>query len=125
MLKIIDNTIYIVRGDDETLTVNLNADGEPAALGENDVLTLTVRELPSETSPIILSSTSPPGSNVIAIRHEDTAEKEYGQYSADIQLTTAAGLRRTVWPVVDEDNIPKARASNLKNFVILPEVTMT
>lgn len=125
MLKIIDNTIYIVRGDDETLTVNLSADNEPVTIGEHDTLTLTVRQLPSEESPVIFSSTSVPGTNCIAIRHDDTADKDYGQYSADIQLLTADGLRKTVWPVVSEDNIPPTRATNLKNFVILPEVTMT
>lgn len=124
MLKIIDDVIYIVRGDDEGFDVNLSAGTEVISIGEVEVMTLTVRKEPDEESPIVFETTTAPGSNHVVIRHEDTADAEYGEYSADIQLTTANGERKTVWPVVDEDNIPKARSANLKNFVILPEVTM-
>lgn len=124
MLKIIDEKIYLRRGDDEVLAVNLNAGDETVQMGEGETLTLTVRELPSEDSNIIFTTTSAPGSNRIIISHADTADAEYGEYSADIQLLTAEGHRKTVWPDIDEDNLPKARAANLKNFILLPEVTM-
>lgn len=124
MLKIIEEKIYLRRGDDEVLEVNLSAGGETAQMGEGETLTLTVRELPSLDSAIIFATTSAPGSNRIVIRHADTADAEYGEYSADVQLMTADGLRKTVWPDIDEDNLPKARAANLKNFILLPEVTM-
>lgn len=124
MLKIIDGKIYMRRGDDEVLEVNLTAGGEAITVGENETLTLTVRELPSRDSPEIFQSTGAPGSNRIIINHADTADAEYGEYSADVQLLTAEGLRKTVWPDIDEDNLPKARNRNLKNFILLPEVTM-
>lgn len=125
MLKIIDEKIYLRRGDDEVLEVTLNnTDGSTAEIGENETLTLTVRELPVSESPIIFTTTSAPGSNRIVISHADTAEAPYGEYSADVQMMTADGLRKTVWPDFDEDNLPKAKASNLKNFILLPEVTM-
>jgi len=124
MLKIIDGKIYLVRGDDEVLEVNVSSDGEAVQLAEGDTLTLTVRELPSKESREILRVTSAPGSNRIIINHSDTADAEYGEYSADVQLMTADGRRRTVWPVIDENNIPKAEAKNWKNFILLPEVTL-
>lgn len=124
MLKIIEEKIYLRRGDDEVLEVNLNAGSDTVQMGEGETLTLTVRELPSLDSPVIFSTTSAPGSNRIVIRHADTAGAEYGEYSADVQLLTADGLRKTVWPNIDEENLPKARAANLKNFILLPEVTM-
>ena len=124
MLKIIDEKIYLRRGDDESLEVNLNAGNESVQIGEGETLTLTVREQPSLDSPIIFTTTSAPGSNRIVIRHEDTAEAPYGEYSADVQLMTAEGYRKTVWPNIDEDNLPKANDRNLKNFILLPEVTM-
>ena len=124
MLKIIDDKIYMRRGDDEVLEVSLNAGEESVQMGENETLTLTVRAQPSSDSPIIFSTTSAPGSSRIIINHADTAEADYGEYSADIQMLTAEGYRKTVWPDIDEDNIPKAKNRNLKNFVILPEVTM-
>lgn len=129
MLKVIDDVVYIRRGDDEVLDVNvgIKVDEEfvPVELGETETLTLTVRETPEEDSPVVFSSTGAPGSTRIVINHADTAKAEYGKYSADVQMLTAEGLRKTVWPVVNEENIPRASTSNMKNFVILPEVTMT
>ena len=124
MLKIIEEKIYLRRGDDEVLEVNLNAGSDTVQMGEGETLTLTVRELPSKESTILFTTTSAPGSNRVIISHADTAEVEYGEYSADIQLMTADGLRKTVWPDIDEENLPKARTANLKNFILLPEVTM-
>lgn len=124
MLKIIDERIYMVRGDDEVLEVNVSNDGGAVTLGESETLTLTVRELPSKESPVIFASTSAPGKTRIVINHADTSDAEYGEYSADIQLLTADGRRKTVWPVVEEDNLPKAGTKNWKNFILLPEVTM-
>ena len=125
MLKVIEDRIYLIRGDDEALKVNVTNDaGEAVILGETETLTLTVREQPSRESSVIFASTSAPGSNRIVINHADTADTEYGEYSADVQLLTAEGRRKTVWPVFGEDNIPRANDKNWKNFIILPEVTM-
>ena len=124
MLKVIDNVIYLVRGDDESLEVNLQLGGESVDVGEFETLTLSVRALPDAASLPVFVSTSAPGSNRIVINHADTADADYGEYSADIQILMADGKRKTVWPVLEEGNIPKAKNKNLKNFVILPEVTM-
>ena len=124
-MKIIDDKIYMRRGDDEVLIVELQDDaGSPAEMPEGATLTLTVRQRPDDESPVLFSTASVPGSNRIIIRHDDTASTAYGEYSADVQMRTAEGLRKTVWPIISEEDPPKAGNSNLKNFVILPEVTM-
>lgn len=119
MLKIENNKIYMVRGDDEVLQVAL----EGYEMASGDTLTLTVRELPSNESKVLLSSTSAPGSNRIVIRHADTTEVPVGAYSADVQLLTADGLRRTVWPTNITDPT-RQRAANMKNFILVSEVTI-
>lgn len=119
--------IWMYRGDDEVIVVPLfSGSGEsrtPYEMQSGDTVTLTVRETPSEESPVLLQITSAPGSNRIPIRHEDTAELAPGQYSADIQLLTADGMRKTVWPDFDPSGSNLYVGLNLKNFVIIPEVT--
>lgn len=124
MLSIIDDIIYMVRGDDEELPAYVHRGKSEVSLQPTEVLTLTVREIPTAESPVIFAATSEPGSNIIQIRHEHTANAACGAYSADIELITADGLHKTLWPVVDEDNIPSIKPKNRKNFAILPEVTM-
>lgn len=120
-----DGKIYMVRGDDEALDVELTLDdGETAyEMQSGDTLTLTVRETPSRDSEVLLQITGAPGSPRIPIRHEDTAQMEYGAYSADIQLLTAEGERRTVWPTL-QTGARRITSANLKNFNIASEVTM-
>ena len=115
--------IWMVRGDDETILVPLtDADGAEYAMQEDDTLTLTVRETPSDDSPVLAQITGAPGSNRIPIAHADTAQMEPGRYSADIQLITG-GLRRTVWPDYDPTASNRYRVKNMQNFVLLAEVT--
>lgn len=119
MLKVENGRIYVVRGDDEVLSVAL--EGYEMAAG--DVLTLTVRELPTAESAALITVKSAPGSNRIVLSHADTANVPYGAYSADVQLLTADGLRRTVWPTNITDPA-RARGSNMKNFIVVSEVTV-
>lgn len=117
------DVIYLTKGDDAVLEVSSIATdgGKEYALQETDVLTLTVRALPSEDSPALIQIDALPGSNRIVFRHEDTAELTVGRYSADVQLTTADGKRYTVWPTITGSG--RYVIKNLKNFVIMPEVT--
>lgn len=121
--KSVVSKIAMYRGDSETLRVPLTLDGEEYAMQDGDTLTMTVRETPAAESPVLIQITGAPGSNRIPIAHEDTAELEPGWYSADIQLLTAEGLRKTVWP---DFAVPTGRISqkNMSNFAIMPEVTM-
>ena len=117
------DVIYLTKGDDAVLEVSSIATegGEEYALQDTDVLTLTVRALPSADSPVLIQIDALPGSNRIVFRHEDTAELDVGRYSADVQLTTAEGKRYTVWPTITGSG--RYVVKNLKNFVIMPEVT--
>lgn len=122
---IIDNgKIWMVRGDDEALDVTLTLDdGEtPYEMRPGDVLTLTVRETPSRDSAVILQTSGAMGSSRILIRHEDTENVAYGAYSADIQLMTEDGERKTVWPALEASS-RRVTEANLKNFNIASEVT--
>ena len=117
------DAIYITKGDDAVLEVSsITTDGGGEyALQDADVLTLTVRALPSADSPALIQIDSLPGVNRIVLRHEDTAELNVGRYSADVQLTTADGKRYTVWPAITGSG--RYVVKNLNNFVIMPEVT--
>ena len=117
------DVIYLTKGDDAVLEVSSIATegGAEYELQPEDELTLTVRALPSAQSPVLLQIDALPGSNRIVFRHEDTAELDVGRYSADVQLTTADGKRYTVWPTITGSG--RYVIKNLKNFVIMPEVT--
>lgn len=124
MFYVEDGGIYLTRGDDAVLTVEeiLAGDGTAYELRPGDVLTLTVRAIPSADSEAIVKIDGAPGGNRIPIRHEDTASAAPGRYSADVQLTTAEGLRLTVWPRLEGGAAYQVK--NFNNFIIMPEVTI-
>lgn len=117
------DVIYLTKGDDAVLEISSIAmdSGEEYALQETDVLTLTVRALPSAQSPVLLQIDALPGSRRIVFDHDATAELDVGRYSADVQLTTADGKRYTVWPSVSGSSRYVVKSFN--NFVLMPEVT--
>lgn len=117
------DVIYLTKGDDAVLEISSIAmdSGEEYALQETDVLTLTVRALPSAQSPVLLQIDALPGSRRIVFDHDATAELDVGRYSADVQLTTAEGKRYTVWPSVSGSSRYVVKSFN--NFVLMPEVT--
>lgn len=120
MLFIEDDKVYLTRGDDAVLQVALNGESEPYVMQTGDVLSLTVRELPTADSPVLFAIKSL--TERIVIRHEDTKDVQPGQYSADVQLITADGKRFTVWPLL-KGNARKS-VSNWRNLTIMPEVTV-
>ena len=117
------DVIYLTKGDDAVLEITSIATegGAEYELQGTDVLTLTVRALPSAQSPALLQIDAQPGSRRIVFSHADTAELDVGRYSADVQLTTAEGKRYTVWPTITGSG--RYVVKNLNNFVIMPEVT--
>ena len=117
------DVIYLTKGDDAVLEITSIATegGTEYELQADDVLTLTVRALPSAQSPALLQVDALPGSRRIVFSHADTAELDVGRYSADVQLTTADGKRYTVWPTITGSG--RYVVKNLNNFVIMPEVT--
>lgn len=124
MFKIEDGVISITRGDDAVMEITAaDESGTEYETQPGDVYTLTVRELPSRESAVLLEIPGAPGSNRIPIRHEDTADLQVGRYSADVQLTTADGRRQTIWPELTGSARYKEKA--FRNFILMPEVTMT
>lgn len=122
MFYVEDQAIYLTRGDSAEVSIDLTTEGgESYDLGASDTLTLTVRKEPAATSKVIFAK-SVTGSGVIPITPEDTRDAEIGQYSADIQLTTADGEVHTVYPRLEGKS--RYRERNFKNFIIMPEVTM-
>lgn len=117
-----DQAIYLTRGDSAEVSIDLTtAGGEIYELGANDILTLTVRKEPTATSTVVFAK-SVKGSGVIPIAPEDTQSAAVGQYSADIQLTTADDEVHTVYPQLEGK--ARYRERNFKNFIIMPEVTI-
>ena len=117
-----EQAIYLTRGDSAEVSIDLTTDGgEKYELGAGDTLTLTVRKEPTATSAVIFAK-SVTGSGAVTITPEDTQDAEVGQYSADIQLTTADGEVHTVYPRLEGK--ARYRERNFKNFIIMPEVTM-
>lgn len=123
MLIIEENKIYITKGDDAVIELDMTIDGALYEMQAGDVLTLTVREKPVDSEPVLLQAQGIPGSRQIALVHEDTEKLAAGQYSADIQLTTQDGRRITVWPMLEGAN--RKSTSNNKTFNVMPEVTTT
>ena len=122
MFYVEDQAIYLTRGDSAEVSIDLTTEGgEAYDLGAGDTLTLTVRKEPTATSAVVFAK-SVKGSGVIPIAPEDTRGAEVGQYSADIQLTTADGEVHTVYPRLEGK--ARYRERNFKNFVLMPEVTM-
>lgn len=109
--------ISLPRGTCISLPVNMVSDGEAVVMDETDYLVLTVREIASESSPILLEITGDKGSNVLTIHESDTASMEVGKYSAEIRLYHF-GCVYSVWGIDATDS----REKNLKNFVILAGV---
>lgn len=116
------DVIYLTKGDDAVLEISsiVTPSGSAYTLRDTDVLTLTVRSLPSSQYPARIQIDALPGSKRIVIRHEDTAELDVGRYSADVQLTTD-GKRFTVWPEITGSS--RYVVKNFNNFIIMPEVT--
>ena len=123
LFKIEDDVIYITRGDNAALDITAYIDesqSEEYELQEGDKFIFSVRKIASAGSELVFAVETT--TNRIVLSHEDTADKEVGKYSADVQLNTANGDRYTIWP---QFSVTKpSKEFNYKNFCIMPEVTM-
>ena len=119
MLTIEDEKIYLTKGDDAAIEMTItDSMGQPYTMQEGDTLTLTVRGLPDDSSPVLLTATSV--TSTIVIPSSDTSSLTVGEYSCDVQLKNAAGHRYTLYPTT-----LYSKVKNWKNFIIMPEVTYT
>lgn len=116
MLKVSGTTITMTRGDTAVLDVSLtDVTGAAYEMQAGDTLTITVRKTASESSDVLLTATS--DNTSLCIRPQDTAGIQPGACSYDIQLNTAQG---DVFTVIGAESSNAA----LRNFVLLPEVTI-
>lgn len=116
MLMIEDGIITLTRGDTAALEVALiTQDGTAYTMQEGDTLTITVRERADPESEVLMAVTSQ--DNTLVLPHQQTKAMPVGSLSYDIQLNTASG---DVFTVLGARGIGKS----LRNFVVLPEVTM-
>lgn len=123
MLEINGDIITLTRGDNATIEVDLiNDNDETYEMQSGDRLTMTIRELPTIESPILLSVNSQYGSNRILLRPEDTIGMAVGLYSCDIQMVTQNHEVYTVYPTFD--TVPRKKIKNYKNFDLRSEVTI-
>ena len=121
MFRIEDDVIYLTRGDDASIEVDLRTGDGEYEMEFGDTLTLTVRNTTGDEGELIFRVES--DTNTIVITHADTKEASVGQYSADIQLTTVDGHVFTVFPSNMETGQLKSD-KNWKNFWLTPEVTL-
>ena len=130
MYELTENgVITMFRGDTVALDVEMplySADGTPTGdvyeLQDGDYLTLTVRALPSRTSPVLFSTKST--TTRILIVPSDTENIDPGEYSADIELTRANGYVETIFPLLSNlSSRARKNVINWKNFVLVGEVT--
>ena len=116
-----DEVINLTRGDDAAVVFPMvNMDDEPYVMGETEYLIFGLRYVPSKDSELLVNIESIPGSNRIVFCHDDTADLDIGEYSAEVQLMTSDGERITVWP--KPIGRYRSREINRKNFCLMPEV---
>lgn len=93
MVKVIDNNIYITRGNTATINITLTEDGEPYELREGDKLILSVkRRYPFND--MVLEKITTTGSFEFAVI--DTYELAFGVYDYDITFYGVNGSVDTV-----------------------------
>lgn len=115
------SVINLTIGDDASLEVALNTDnGEEYTMSQSEYLIFSVREKPTEESPLLIEIESDRGSNEIEIAHADTTNMSPGFYSAEVQLMTEDSKRITVWPKLTGNE--RTSSANRKNFCLMTEV---
>ena len=107
MLKIEGTTIYMTRGDDAEIQIDItDLSGEKYVLKDGDVLKLTVKKTVKEYDTAFEVVADADG--LFTISASDTKSLEFGKYVYDVQLTSD-GKIQTVVPC--------------SNFMIEAEVT--
>lgn len=115
------SVINLTVGDDATLEIPLKTeDGENYEMSENEYLIFSVREKPTEDSPLLIEIESDKGSNEIKISHGNTVDMNPGFYSAEVQLMTEDNKRITVWPKLEGN--ARVSVANRRNFCLMTEV---
>lgn len=99
-MEVSGNTITMINGDSETITVSLvDVTGTPAAFIPGDTVYFTVKKYKSDTTPTIQKVVTEfiAGEAIIELIPEDTINIP-GGYIYDIQLNRADGSVTTIIP---------------------------
>ena len=116
-----DNVITIHRGDDERLTLTI----DDYEFKEGDIVVLSVREIPSPSSPLLLEVVS--SSPSFNLPHEKTERIPAGKYSYDVELrilqADGSYYIKTIVPTPEDEHIKNGTDKNWKNFIMNGEVT--
>ena len=123
MAKVVDGVVFLRKGDTEELTVTASVGEEAYEFEVGDVVTLTVRELPSGESPVLLTDSVTVEEDTEEVEMSFTTDLEVGAYSMDVQLRMADGTVKTLFPAVDTES-PKNKVKNWKNCIVEGEVTV-
>ena len=92
MYEVIDNDIYIIRGDTAVIPFSITRDGSTYDFS-NDLVQFTVKRN-TVTQDIVIQKTITGASLVIS--PEDTHELPYEDFTYDVQMITEAGEVHTV-----------------------------
>ena len=98
-MKIKDNDISIVRGDTESLTIQLlNGDGSEILLSNGDIVYFTVKRNTTTDIKILQKVITSFGSGKIEIfiDHNDTKDLVFGDYVYDCQINFMDGRVKTI-----------------------------
>lgn len=97
MIRVINNSIYLTRGDTGTLHLEItDDDGKVYTPSEGDELTFTLKKDPTETTSLLQKTIT---NNLLEIKPEETESLDYGRYCYDIQLKKSDGTVETIIPL--------------------------
>jgi hypothetical protein len=111
VMEINGKNIRLVRGDSDSITVQLSEGDTARPLVTGDIVYFTVKKSPYESAKVFqkIITEFVDGKAIIPITHDDTKDMEFKSYVYDIQITFADGTVKTIVPP--------------SQFEIMPEVT--
>ena len=104
-MRIEGNTISMIRGDSESLTIRCQEpDGDAHPFQEGDKVYFTIKK--SEYTQVklfqkVVTAFGEEGEAQVEISPEDTREMDFGVYRYDVQLTDREGRVTTILPPGD------------------------
>jgi hypothetical protein len=110
-MQIDGTSIRMIRGDSDSITVQLSEKDEARPLVDGDTVYFTVKKSPYDTEKALqkVITEFAEGKAIIPITRDDTKDLKFYIYTYDIQITFSDGTVKTI--------VPPSR------FEVMPEVT--
>lgn len=90
MFKVINNKVYLTRGDSATLPLDVaDKNGNAYAVQSDDAVVLTVKKTTADMAYLIQKRLN---NGTFSFIPTDTESWDYGDYVYDVQLTMANGI---------------------------------